>query len=92
MTIREDDRTPEQKVTHKWLITATDKFLSGWGKAEGGLSKCAWACKGEDVDKVEKWVRSRSEMKYVNVVMGKWYPKAAHVHIYVVNEGHPALA
>ena len=26
-----DDRTEEQKKTHTTLITATDKFMSGWG-------------------------------------------------------------
>jgi hypothetical protein len=93
MTIRQDDRTKAEKATHNWLVTATDNFMSGWGQAKNGLSKCAWACKWEDLDKVEKWVRNRSEMKYVNVVNGKWYPRnAAHVHIYVVHEGHPATA
>jgi hypothetical protein len=91
MAIRQDDRTPEQKKTHTILITATDKFLSGWGQARGGLSKCAWACKPEHADKVFNWVQKRSEMKYVNYNTGKWYPRAAHVHIYVVNEGHNAL-
>ena len=89
---RQDDRTTEQKTTHTWLVTATDRFMSGWGKAKNGLSKCAWACKYEHLDKVEAWVKGRSEMKYVNVVHGKWYPRnAAHVHIYVVNENHRAL-
>ncbi len=90
--MRTDDRTKEQKKTHTVLITATDRFLSGWGKARNGTSKCAWACKPEHVNQVLAWVESRNEMKYVNVnYTGKWYPKAAHVHIYVVNEDHPAI-
>lgn len=91
MAIRVDDRTEEQKKTHTWLVTATDRFMSGWGQASGGLSKCAWACKPEHRHKVLAWVSNRSEMKYVNETVGKWYPKAAHVHIYVVEDGHPAL-
>ena len=91
MTIRQDDRTAEQMLSHNWLVTATDKFLSGWGKASNGLSKCAWACRPENVDKVYDWVQSRSDMKYVNCTNNKWHPKAAHVHIYVVEPGHPAL-
>lgn len=92
MTERVDDRTQEQKKTHTWLITATDKFMSGWGKASGGLSKCAWACKPENVDKVLQWVKNRSDMKYVNVTNNNWYPRnAEHVHIYVVKDNHPAL-
>jgi len=90
---RIDDRTPEQKQTHTVLITATDKFMSGWGKASQGASKCAWACRSDqDWRKVLDWVENRSEMKYVNVnTSGKWYPKAAHVHIYVVDDNHPAF-
>lgn len=89
---RIDDRKKEEKKIYSWLITATDKFLSGWGEAEGGLSKCAWACKKEDVDKVKRWVKSRSDMKYVNVVHGSWYPRhAKHVHIYKVETNHPSL-
>jgi len=91
MTIRQDDRTLEEMKTHNWLVTATDRFMSGWGDAKGGASKCAWACKREDVDTVYNWVSNRSEMKYVNVTNNKWHPRAAHVHIYVVHEGHPAL-
>jgi len=89
----EDNRTPEIKKTHTVLITATDKFMSGWGEASQGASKCAWACKPEHEDKVYNWVKNRSEMKYVNInYSGRWHPKAAHVHIYVVDDNHPALS
>ncbi len=92
MAIRKDDRTAEEKKTHTWLVTATDKFMSGWGQCKNGVSKCAWACRYEHLDKVEKWVRDRSEMKYVNITNRSWYPSnATHVHIYVVNENHRAL-
>lgn len=92
MTIRQDDRTPDQHRTHTWLITATDKFMSGWGLAEGGKSKCAWACKPEHRRQVLAWVESRDEMKYVNETTGNWYPRnAKHVRIYVVEDGHRAL-
>lgn len=91
-TIRQDDRTNEQRITHRYLVTATDKFMSGWGGASGGVSKCAWACSTrEQQSKVYDWVESRPEMKYVNTHFGNWYPKAAHVHIYVVEDSHPAL-
>jgi len=91
-TTIQDDRTPEQRRTHTILITATDRAMSGWGGARGGLSKCAWACKPEHADRVFNWVKRRGDMSYVNMTTGKWYPRAAHVHIYVVNAGHPALA
>jgi hypothetical protein len=91
--IRVDDRTTEQKESHYVLITATDRFMSGWGQASGGLSKCAWACERKDYRQVLEWVEKRSDMKYVNANFSKkWYPQnAKHVHIYVVGEKHPAL-
>jgi len=89
---RVDERTQEQMKTHNWLITATDKCMSGWGKCSDGLSKCAWACESKNVDKVFKWVENRKEMKYVNCTNRPWYPKnAEHIHIYVVKEGHISL-
>jgi len=91
-TIRVDDRNTEQLKTHTILITATDKCLSNWGNVCPGASKCAWACKDWDTaDKMYNWVNNRSDMKYVNINTSKWYPKASHVHIYVVNDSHPAL-
>ena len=90
----EDDRTAEQKKTHHILITATDKFMSGWGEAEGGTSKVAWACDThEKADKILKWVEGRSDMKYVNFyTRNRWRPRnATHVHIYVVDDDHMQL-
>ena len=90
----QDDRTAEQMKTHTVLITATDRFMSGWGGASLGVSKCAWACrKDQDWGKMLDWVESRNEMKYVNVNhSGRWYPKnAAHVHIYVAEDTHNAF-
>jgi hypothetical protein len=92
MTIRQDDRTKEQKKTHRWLVTATDKFMSGWGPCRNGVSKCAWACETRtDALKVYIWVKSRKEMKYVNITGKEWRPRAAHVHIYVAGPKHPAF-
>jgi hypothetical protein len=91
-TVRKDDRTNDQKITHRYLVTATDKFMSGWGGAQGGKSKCAWACDSkEKMYKVLDWVNSRAEMKYVNYTFGDWRPSGAHIHIYVVENDHPAL-
>lgn len=96
--IKKDDRTPDQMLTHRVLIVATDKCLSNWGEATGGASVCAWACESKDADRVESWVRSRSDMRRVRYAfddgMGATYrPKnAAHFHIYAVTESHPALS
>ncbi len=91
--IRKDDRTPEQKKTHRWAVVGRDSFMSGWGHAEGGYSRAAWAVPSEvNLDRVENWVRNRDEMQYVNVVdLNVYRPKnTAHFHIYVVNSDHPA--
>lgn len=91
-----DDRTDEQKKTHWRGVVARDKFMSGWGGAAGGASRCAWACESDtDWEKVEEWVRSRSEMKYVNAVDLRTYRPpsgTAHFHIYTVTKEHRALS
>lgn len=92
--IREDDRTEEQKTTHTWGVVARDKFMSGWGEARSGASRCAWACHPDvNITRVENWVKDRKEMCYVNVVDLRTYrpPRGtAHFHIYVCHPGHPA--
>lgn len=92
--ITKDDRTEDQKQTHVKAIVARDKFMSGWGGARGGASRCAWACAPEvNMERVFNWVRSRSEMRYVNLVNLRSYrpPRGtAHFHIYVCNQDHPA--
>ena len=91
----QDDRTEEQKKTHRYAIVGTDRFMSGWSKAKGGTSYAAWAIDGdrETIDRVEKWVSSRSDMRRVRFVnLDTWRPRGrGHAHIYVVEAGHPAL-
>jgi len=94
--IKQDDRTEAQKQTHFWAVVARDKFMSGWGGAKGGASRCAWACQSlADAERAEKWVSNRSEMRYVSIVDLRTYraPRGTvHFHIYVAEAGHPALA
>ena len=92
-----DDRTADQRRTHRHLIIGTDSFLSGWGEAQGGVSYAAWACRPQDRDKVFAWVHSRSDMKRVREILdtdgSPYRPKGqGHCHIYVVNDEHPALS
>lgn len=87
--IIQDDRSTEQKQTHTLAIVARDKFMSGWGEATGGVSRCAWACAQDaNISRLENWVRNRKEMIYVTVVDLSTYrpPKGtAHFHIYVAD-------
>lgn len=92
-----DDRTAEELNSHRWLVVMTDAFMSGWGQAEGGASVCAWACTdSREAATVERWVRSRSDARRVRTVIDgprRYRPRnAAHFHIYVAREGHPALS
>ncbi len=88
-----DDRNADQKQTHTCLIAGTDSFLSGWGKASGGTSYAAWACKPEHARPVRDWVESRGDMKRVREVSTNWKPTGnGHAHIYAVDDQHPALA
>lgn len=93
---RQDDRTPKEMETHTWLVIGTDRFLSGWGGAEGGLSYAAWACRPEDGQEVFNWVRRRGDMDNVQESVDSpsehYRPSCAHLHIYTVGENHPALA
>lgn len=88
----EDDRTPEQRKTHPILIIGIDSFMSGWGKASSGNSYAAWACRPGDESRVLAWVENRGHIKRVRVTRDPYRPRGAgHCHIYVVDEGHPAI-
>jgi hypothetical protein len=91
---KQDDRTEKQKQTHRLAIVARDKFMSGWGGASGGASRCAWAVHPDvNEDRVFNWVKSRSEMRNVSIVDLSTYraPRGtAHFHIYVCDPNHPA--
>lgn len=93
-TTKVDDRTPEQKKTHRYGIVAKDKFMSGWGGAAGGASRCAWACAPDaSISKLFDWVSSRSEMRYVNKVdLNTYRPPSGtdHFHIYTCEKDHPS--
>lgn len=90
--IVQDDRTGRELFTHKDIIKGRDNCLSGWGSAKHGSSYAGWACKSEHVRQVRNWVESRSDIKRVTLVESNYIPAGkGHYHIYVVNEGHPAL-
>jgi len=94
MTTIRDERTPEQRESMPLLVVGTDRFLSGCGGAEGGASYAAWACCPDNADRVFNWVSRRSDQQRVRLVIAKGYrpgPGCAHLSIYAVHDGHPAL-
>ena len=93
-----DDRTLEQKATHRWLVIAKDRFMSGWGGASGGASWCGWACDSlANAERLESWVNGRNEMRRVRIVKdeGKRLRLAracVHFHLYHADAStHPAF-
>lgn len=100
----QDERTPEEKKTHFFLIGGVDSFMSSFGPPEwaGVKSRAYWACTPEQLESVLAWVKSRDEFKRVYIEIDKRDAKSLHshlslggtldyVHIYTVQPGHPSL-
>jgi len=52
----------------------TDKFMSGWGRAEGKINKYVIGVNSyEEAQTIKKKARSRPEMKYINIRNRKPY-------------------
>lgn len=57
-----------------YYVTMTDKFLSGWGMAEGKINKLIITCETyQQAETVAKNANERSEMKHVNITEKKPY-------------------
>lgn len=55
-----------------WYVTMTDKFMSGWGMAEGKINKLIIECETyEEAETIERNARNRNEMKFVHVTRTK---------------------
>ena len=77
-----DRRTNEQRESTQFFVNATDRFMSGWGQARGGLSYFCIACDTDaQVDLAETWLRSRDEMKSVFVSSTPRKRKDCHTSI-----------
>ncbi|MAH49846.1 hypothetical protein CMI37_28760 [Candidatus Pacearchaeota archaeon] len=83
-----DDRTEEEKKTHRLAVVGTDTFMSGWGQAEGGVSYAGWAFTPAQESKAITRIESRGDMKRVRVVMLDGYRPSGvgHCHIYVYRD------
>ncbi|RMD51590.1 hypothetical protein D6827_01965 [Candidatus Parcubacteria bacterium] len=84
-----DDRNTEQKYSHYLAVLATDRFLSGWGLAEGGNSYIAFACRPEDLQATFRKIQNRNDLMRIRVVDLRNYrpnPKyCKHLHIYLAD-------
>ena len=53
-------------------VTMTDKFMSGWGVAQGKINKLVIECDTmEQAEIIEKNAHKRSEMKAINITQRK---------------------
>lgn len=51
-----------------YFVTATDKFLSGWGKADNKINKIVVEVDNyQDAQKAYDKLMKRNDMKYVNI-------------------------
>ena len=56
-----------KKKETMYYVTMTDKFMSGWGMADGKINKLIFECDSlDDVTTVMENARHRTEMKYIN--------------------------
>ena len=52
----------------KYYVTMTDKFMSGWGAAQGKTNKLIIECETwQQAEQIERAAHSRSEMRYINI-------------------------
>lgn len=93
--VLQDDRTDWESQLLTTLVGGRDTFLSSFGPGLAGGSYAYWACHPSDAKTVAEWVRSRSEFVNVRIVPHDGNARArarkAHVHVYAVRSGHPAL-
>lgn len=86
--VLEDDRSSEEKKTHTFVVIGLDSFMTRLGPPTGGKSYAGWACESKHADKVTAWVRARGD---ITRLRSRFPRGVGHCHVYVVNEGHPAL-
>ncbi len=69
----DDRRSKEVREATRWLVVATDSFMSGWGRA-ASRSLFAVPCRDYDQAKaVKDNMRQRSEMKRARIVFAPRY-------------------
>ena len=68
--------------TGKYYVTMTDKFMSGWGKAQSKINKLVIECDNlQEAEIVYRNACNRDEMKYVNILAEKPHYNAARYYV-----------
>lgn len=68
-------------MARKYWVTMTDRFLSGWGEAEGKTNKYVVECNSwEMAQQIYDAAQKRSEMKYINICLNRPnYPSSRYL-------------
>jgi hypothetical protein len=71
-----------EEHTYKYWVTMTDKFMSGWGLAQGKTNKLVLECETfEEAEIVEQHALGRGDMNYVNVRSTKPYYNSSRYYV-----------
>lgn len=75
----------------RYYVTMTDKFLGGWGRAEGKIAKFVYVCDSlEEAGIIEQNAKDRHDQKNINVVIKKpYYNKERYLVQYKTKEVDP---
>ena len=80
----ETPHVKRKKPIEKVYVVMTDKFMSGWGRAEGKINKFVVECNTmKEAEIIERNAKKRPEMKYVNITKKVPYYSATR---YLVSE------
>lgn len=76
--ILKHEQCPESAILRleilPYYVVMTDKFMSGWGKADGKINKYIIECEDyNEAEIVQRNAYKRPEMKYINITRNKPY-------------------
>lgn len=76
---------------HKVFVTATDRLMSGWGRAEHKTSKIIVVCNNmADAYTARDKMESKPELKYVNITTSlPKYPSTRYTSSFYLFEDSP---
>lgn len=74
-----------------YYVTATDSFLSGWGRALGKINKLVIECESyEEAETVQEKLERRSDMSHVNICITEpRYNNSKYYTSYITKEDQP---
>jgi hypothetical protein len=70
-----------------FYVTMTDKFMSGWGHAEGKINKLVFECETrQEAHIVADNAERRGDMKYININVNKPYYSSSRYYTQFKNK------